>query len=125
MANHPNRSKRRRSMLWGERRYAASPPKEAIIEARKNAGLTQEDAAALINRPNKYWWSAEKGMTPVDPALWELFLMRTNQHPKWHLLTREVAARLTKKFVYVTEEPDKLCEECRPNIRRATVIFVA
>jgi DNA-binding XRE family transcriptional regulator len=67
-----------------ERTEAAGiPMPEQIRVARVAAGLTQEQAAALIGRSARWWRaietiSAEHSRT-MDPALWEL----------WQLLARE------------------------------------
>ena len=58
------------------------PSKEQIKAARVAAGLTQEQAAAVVYRNSLTRWSEwETGMVPMQPAVWELFLFKTGQHP--------------------------------------------
>ena len=61
-----------------------SPTPEDVISARKRAGLTQEQAAALIYKDVSSWrrWEADKTKSSardMDPAFFELFLMKTGQ----------------------------------------------
>ncbi len=71
MANHPNRS----------RRPAANAAPADIRAARKAASLTQTEAGALCHRSLRAWQDAEHGLRNLDKAAWELFLLRTGQHP--------------------------------------------
>lgn len=57
--------------------------------ARKNLGLTQEQAAELVNASRRTWQSWEKGINGINPAIWELFLLKTDQHPTHHLVVLE------------------------------------
>ena len=50
-----------------------SPDKAAVLAARKAAGLTQEEAAALIYRTKRNWQQWEGGERAMDAALFELF----------------------------------------------------
>ena len=71
MTNHPNRS----------RRPAANAAPANIRAAREAAGLTQTQAGALCHRSLRAWQDAEAGTRNLDRAAWELFLLRTGQHP--------------------------------------------
>jgi DNA (cytosine-5)-methyltransferase 1 len=60
----------------------STTPKPAEIRtARKAAGLTQREAAALVHRTSneghKRWSEWENGATTMPPAEWELFLLKT------------------------------------------------
>lgn len=76
MANHPNCSR--------AKSQASNPHPDEIIGMRINAGLTQQQAAALVHSKLKSWqnWEAEPGSPShrrMDPAKWELFLLKTGQ----------------------------------------------
>lgn len=57
----------------------SSPAPEAIRQAREACGLTQTEAAALIYRTCRNWQQWEAGDREMDPALWELFCLKTQQ----------------------------------------------
>jgi DNA-binding transcriptional regulator YiaG len=60
---------------------------EMIRQARDTSGLTQPEAAELVKLSAFQRWSEhERGVTPIDPARWELFLLLTGQHPNYHPL---------------------------------------
>lgn len=48
-----------------------------VRAARKAAGHTQEEAAAVIYRKRRTWQDWETGITRPDPALIELYLIKT------------------------------------------------
>ena len=54
-----------------------SPTKEQIQQARKDAGLTQVQAAELIYSTRRTFQDWEYGVSPMHPAIWELFLIKT------------------------------------------------
>ena len=54
-----------------------SPTKEQIQQARKDAGLTQVQAAELVYSTRRTWQDWEYGVSPMHPAIWELFLIKT------------------------------------------------
>ncbi len=63
-------------------RHELSPTTDQIKTARKVAELTQEEAADLLYRNSLQRWSEwETGLTSMPPADWELFLIKTGQHP--------------------------------------------
>jgi DNA-binding transcriptional regulator YiaG len=70
MANHPNRGR-------GPKGPAANPTTAAVLAARETAGLTQRDAAALLHRTERNWQQWEIGERRMDPALFELFQLKT------------------------------------------------
>lgn len=52
---------------------------EQAYRARKNAKLTAEAVGRLVYISGKMWRRYEKGLSPVDPARYELLLVKTNQ----------------------------------------------
>ncbi len=68
MPNHPNRS---RVSL-----QARNPSPGQIRAARLEAGLTQAQAADLINATASAWESWEQGLRRMHPGLWELFRIK-------------------------------------------------
>lgn len=54
-----------------------SPTKEQIQQARKDAGLTQVQAAELVYSTRRTFQDWEYGVSPMHPAIWELFLIKT------------------------------------------------
>lgn len=56
-----------------------NPTPKEIHDARKAAGLTQPAAAELIYSTKRTWQDWEHGITPMHPALWELFIIKTGQ----------------------------------------------
>lgn len=62
------------------------PTPEAILAARKDAGLSQAQAAAVVHRPSyRTWQDWERGRARMPTDAWELFLLKTGQHPKAQL----------------------------------------
>lgn len=55
------------------------PTPEQIKEARKRSGFTQTQAAAVIYKKLLAWQRYESGERSMDPALYELFLLKTGQ----------------------------------------------
>lgn len=59
-----------------------NPTPENIRAARDAAGLTQAEAAELAHLGHPTRWSEhERGIHAIDSARWELFLIKTGQHP--------------------------------------------
>lgn len=56
-----------------------SPTPAEIRKARQGAGLTQAAAAEKIYKTRRAWENWEGGVTPMDPAWFELFLIKTGQ----------------------------------------------
>jgi len=54
-----------------------NPTPEQIKQARKEAGLTQTQAADLIYKSCRAWQQYEKGDREMDKALFELFMLKT------------------------------------------------
>lgn len=76
MAAHPNRA------TW---RSALPEPTPADIR-RARGDLTQSDAAALAGTVKNRWAEFESGVRRPHWAMWELFLLRTDQHPTQRLV---------------------------------------
>lgn len=55
----------------------SNPTPEQIKQARKDAGLTQTQAADLIYKSCRAWQQYEKGDREMDKALIELFTLKT------------------------------------------------
>ena len=57
-----------------------SPAIDQIKTARKQAGLTQAEAARLVGSPSyRTWQDWERGARPMPSAVWELFQLKTAQ----------------------------------------------
>ena len=54
------------------------PTAKQILQARKNANLTQSQAAGLIYKTLRNWQKYESGEIHMDRALWELFKIKTS-----------------------------------------------
>ena len=52
-----------------------------VRAARTAAGHTQTEAASLIYRKLRTWQDWEAGVARADPALIELYLIKTGQSP--------------------------------------------
>lgn len=60
------------------------PSKEEVLEARDIAGMSQGQAAELTHLGSVARWSEyERGVRNMDAARYELFLIKTNQHPEY------------------------------------------
>lgn len=73
------------------------PSPQDVSRARKLAGLNQTEAAQLVSdggvKSYRTWqrYEAEVGRAdhrPIPSALWELFLLLTDQHPGYVLTRR-------------------------------------
>lgn len=72
--NHPNRGQR-------ANKVAANPTPAEILRAREDAGLTQQQAAALVHTSWHSWakWEAsasDENNRRMHPATWELFQVK-------------------------------------------------
>ena len=56
------------------------PTPDQVRQGREAAGLTQTEAAALIYKTRGAWANYERGRE-MDPALWELFIIKTTKTP--------------------------------------------
>lgn len=63
--------------------FLRQPTPEQILAARQTAGLTQAEAGALVHSPSyRAWQDWERGRRPMRLDTWELFLLKTDQHPR-------------------------------------------
>ena len=61
-----------------------SPTFEQVREARLAAGHTQGEAAAAVYLGDKVRWTEyESDSRNMDAARWELYLIKTGQHPEY------------------------------------------
>jgi hypothetical protein len=57
------------------------PTPENVQEVRVRAGLTQCQAASMVGLAHAVRWSEiERGKQAMDPARWELFLIKCGRH---------------------------------------------
>lgn len=62
----------------------AKPSKEEVQAARRAAGISQKDAAELVHLSSFTRWSEyERGERNMDEARFELFKIKTGQHPEY------------------------------------------
>jgi len=59
-----------------------APDLAKIRAARKAAGLTQSEAAALVHAKMRTWQDWEGGRRKMPLAAWELFLIKTDPRRK-------------------------------------------
>lgn len=58
------------------------PSKEEVTAARRCSGLNQKDAAQLVHLKSYTRWSEyERGVRVMDQSRFELFRIKTGQHP--------------------------------------------
>jgi len=60
-----------------------TPTAETIKAARAIARLSQPQAAELVGVHPMNWSKYERGVSAMAPAAWELFLIKTGQHPEY------------------------------------------
>jgi hypothetical protein len=64
------------------------PTPANIRAARTAVDLTQAEAAELVYLGSAVRWSEyERGAQGIDPARWELFLIKTGQHAEFAAVT--------------------------------------
>lgn len=56
-----------------------SPTPEQVKQARKDAGLTQTKAGAVLYSACRAWQKWEKGEARMHQAMFELFLIKVGQ----------------------------------------------
>jgi hypothetical protein len=63
------------------------PTPEHLQRARAASGLSQPQAAEYAGLANYQRWAEyERGVRPIDPWRWELFLLKAGAHPKLKLV---------------------------------------
>lgn len=66
------------------------PTPERLKMARELAGLTQTKIAEIAGlKAWQRWQEYEAGKHKMDPARWELLLLRLDQHPTMRLVKRK------------------------------------
>ena len=55
------------------------PTPEEIRKIRKNAGMTQAEAATIVHSALRSWQQWEAGDRQMHPAFWELFKIKVIQ----------------------------------------------
>lgn len=60
-------------------RSVSAPEPETIRARRKEANLTQAEAAQLVHCYERRWREWEAGTYTMAPGLWELFLLKVGQ----------------------------------------------
>lgn len=56
--------------------HAVAPPPGQIRRFREERNLSRAAAAALIYKSERTWEKWEQGLSPMDPAYWELFVTK-------------------------------------------------
>lgn len=54
-----------------------APTPSEVLDARRQAGLTQERAAGLVHCARRTWIKWERGERAMHPAMWELFNLKS------------------------------------------------
>lgn len=62
-----------------------------IREVRAKAGHTQEQAAHTVGVARRTWQDWERGIAAMMPGLFELYLIKTGQHPELRLTWRKAS----------------------------------
>lgn len=71
----------------------ARPTIEEIRAAREETGFDRAQCAALVHLGHANRWAEyETGARLIDLAKWELFLLKTGQHPQLKATRKKVAA---------------------------------
>jgi len=56
-----------------------NPTQQQIKQARKESGLTQQEASKILGVSVKSWQSWEQGLRNMRPQMFELFLIKTGE----------------------------------------------
>ena len=65
-----------------------TPTADEITTTRQAAGLTQAKSAHLVHVAIGTWKQYEAGTRTPHVALWELYLLKSGQHPT-HIITKK------------------------------------
>jgi putative transcriptional regulator len=103
VSNHPNRGGAR----WNK--ASATPTPSQIKRAREAAGLTLEQAGALVHTSLRTWqnWETaadEDNHRRMHPATWELFRVKVNA--KRLLEEREISPSTLRELELYLPDPD-------------------
>lgn len=81
-----------------------TPTPDQIRAAREAAGHTAEQAVALLWRDRRMTWvDWEAGRREMPAGLWELYLLKTGQHPELLLGPRGEGSRAAAEAPAVQE----------------------
>jgi hypothetical protein len=81
--NHPNRPRGAKGPGPGvAESRCRSPHPDEIYSLRLDLGLTQADCAAMVCYTSRAWQYCETGERRMHPAAWELFRLKTMNHPR-------------------------------------------
>jgi hypothetical protein len=58
------------------------PSADEVREARRKTGLSARAASALVYRKLRWWQMCESGFRKMDPAIWELWLLKAKASGK-------------------------------------------
>jgi hypothetical protein len=66
------------------------PNAAACTYLRTSSGLSLEEMASAVYLASRQsWWRFEAGLRQCDLAMWELALLKTDQHPFQQLVPRQ------------------------------------
>lgn len=65
-----------------------NPTPQEIAAARTTASQTTTEAAAEVHAAARTWQQWEAGDRKMPRAVWELYLLRTGQHPEKKLVKK-------------------------------------
>ncbi len=73
--------------VYNDLMHSPPTPSQIYYWRKEKLGLTQAEAACLVHVTLRawQWWEAGKREMPI--GLWELFLIKINQHPNYKLVT--------------------------------------
>jgi DNA-binding transcriptional regulator YiaG len=74
VTNHPNR---RRRPPGCDPKPGETPLPRQIRERREAAGLTQNEAGALVHHSERAWQNWEEAQRAMSPSTWELFCIKS------------------------------------------------
>lgn len=64
-----------------------APTTQQIKQARLDARLTQAEAGAVVHVSKRGWQDWELGVRDINPAAWELFLLKTKKERRKYSIT--------------------------------------
>ena len=67
----------------------AEPTAADCTSLRTRSNLTLDEMASLVHLAERQsWWRFEAGLRGCNLAMWELALLKTNEHPSYRLVPR-------------------------------------
>lgn len=65
------------------------PTPDLVLQARRAAGHSQPQAAALVGLGHgQRWYEIESGKAPMDRMRWAVYLLAIGEHPALRLVSR-------------------------------------